>query len=126
MLDWRTETMRRLNRFVAAAACLSCVFMVPMRAKQAEPPAIVSTPAPMDVLYAMPGDLNYSYGPKGEELARILSGDRPQTATIIVTYNGFSPEAQAAFQAAVNIWQLTISSRVPIRIQANWTTLGEG
>jgi len=48
------------------------------------------------------------------------------TATFIVTYNGFSPQAQAAFQAAVDIWSTKISSAVPIRINANWIGLGSG
>jgi hypothetical protein len=48
------------------------------------------------------------------------------SATFSVTYNGFSPQAQAAFQAAVDIWANQISSAVPIRITANWTALGPG
>jgi hypothetical protein len=44
----------------------------------------------------------------------------------VVTYNGFTPQAQAAFQAAVNIWASQIQSSVPIRVTANWTTLGSG
>jgi hypothetical protein len=43
---------------------------------------------------------------------------------IEVTYSGFTPEAQAAFQYAVNIWQALLNSPVPIRVQATWTTLG--
>jgi len=46
------------------------------------------------------------------------------TADINVTYNGFTPEAQAAFQYAVDIWARTITSDVPIRITANWSMLG--
>ena len=45
------------------------------------------------------------------------------TATFEVTYIDFSPEAQAAFQAAVDIWSSLISSPVTIRIQATWTPL---
>ena len=51
---------------------------------------------------------------------------RTQTATFIVTYNGFSPEAQAAFQKAVDIWSTLITSTVPIRVYANWQALGDG
>ena len=46
------------------------------------------------------------------------------TSEINVTYNGFIPEAQAAFQFAVDIWARTITSSVPIRITANWSMLG--
>ncbi len=45
-------------------------------------------------------------------------------STFQVTYNGFSPEAQIAFQAAVDVWASQIQSSVPIRVTANWTTLG--
>ena len=45
-------------------------------------------------------------------------------STFVVTYNGFTPQAQTAFQAAVNVWASQIQSSVPIRVTANWTTLG--
>ena len=47
-------------------------------------------------------------------------------STFIVNYTGFTPEAQAAFQFAVDIWANTIVSSVPIRINANYTALGPG
>jgi hypothetical protein len=43
------------------------------------------------------------------------------TSQFIVTYTGFSPQAQAAFQYAVDIWSTLLVSSVPIRINANWT-----
>lgn len=54
------------------------------------------------------------------------AGARTQSATIEVEYNGFSTEAQAAFQFAVDIWAGLITSPVTIRVQANWTNLGAG
>ena len=57
---------------------------------------------------------------------QVLDKVRPKTATFIVTYNGFSPQAQAAFQHAVDIWEQLITSAVPIRVQANWTPLDPG
>jgi hypothetical protein len=53
-------------------------------------------------------------------------GPSANTATFIVTYNGFTPQAQAAFQAAVDVWASQISSTVPIRITANWIALPPG
>ncbi len=47
-----------------------------------------------------------------------------ESATFEVTYNGFPAEAEAAFQAAVDIWEQHITSPTPIRINANWTNLG--
>lgn len=43
-----------------------------------------------------------------------------ENATFIVQYEGFTPEAQAAFQRAVDIWSSLITSPVPIRIRAIW------
>jgi hypothetical protein len=54
------------------------------------------------------------------------SNKRPKNATIEVTYTGFTPEAEAAFQTAVDIWESLISSPVTIRIQAQWTPLSSG
>ncbi|HYI21569.1 MAG TPA: hypothetical protein VEX62_02935 [Candidatus Limnocylindrales bacterium] len=46
------------------------------------------------------------------------------TADIQVTYNGFSAQAQAAFEAAVTVWESQIVSSQVIRVNANWTPLG--
>jgi hypothetical protein len=47
------------------------------------------------------------------------------SATFQVSYVGtWDPNAQAAFQAAVDIWSTQISSPVPIRVTAQWTDLG--
>jgi hypothetical protein len=40
-----------------------------------------------------------------------------------ITYTGFPDEAKTAFQYAVSIWETMISSSVPIRISATWTSL---
>src|SRR5262249_24119314 len=49
-----------------------------------------------------------------------------QTATFNVTYSGFEmfPAAQAAFQAAVDIWATQVSSPVTISVTADWADLG--
>lgn len=46
------------------------------------------------------------------------------TATFDVTYTGFTTEAQAAFQYAVDIWARTIVSTVTIEVEANFEDLG--
>jgi hypothetical protein len=48
------------------------------------------------------------------------------TAQFIVSYSGFTPEAQKAFQYAVDIWSSILVSSVPIRIQANWVQQDRG
>jgi hypothetical protein len=56
----------------------------------------------------------------------VKSSPKISTATFIVDYNGFTPEAEAAFQAAVDVWSSLVSSPVPIRVGANWTPLEPG
>jgi hypothetical protein len=50
----------------------------------------------------------------------------PATATFIVEYNGFTPQAQAAFQTAVDIWAAELTSSEPIVIKARFQALGDG
>lgn len=83
-------------------------------------------PGTWHVLYAAPGDANYSFGPKFGDFNNLSVAGSEPGATFVVTYNGFSAEAQAAFQAAVNIWANTISSPFPIRINATFTSLDSG
>lgn len=47
-------------------------------------------------------------------------------ATFLVTYNGFTPQAEAAFQYAVDIWSNLLESPVDIRINATFGPLGAG
>ena len=46
----------------------------------------------------------------------------PPAANISVNYNGFTPEAQAAFQRAIDIWSSLLITTVPIEIEASFTT----
>ena len=47
----------------------------------------------------------------------------PPAANISVNYTGFTPEAQAAFQRAVDIWSSLLITSVPIEIEANFDSL---
>ncbi len=49
-----------------------------------------------------------------------------KTSEFIVNYSGFSPEAEAAFQHAVDIWSRIITASVPIEINASFIPLGSG
>jgi len=51
------------------------------------------------------------------------NGKTSANSTFEVTYVNFSPEAQAAFQQAVNIWQSLLQSDVTIHIEAHWDPL---
>jgi len=72
------------------------------------------------VLYAKDEDA-FTRVPRRAEFIRA-----PQTATINVTYNGFSAEAQAAFQFAVDIWASQITSDVPIEVASTFQALPTG
>ncbi len=61
-----------------------------------------------------------------DALRSATSANATTAATISVTYTGFTPEAQAAFQYAVDIWQRMLNSPVPIRVDAQWTKLATG
>ncbi|UII27825.1 zinc-dependent metalloprotease [Fulvivirga maritima] len=51
---------------------------------------------------------------------------RQSSANIEVNYgSGFTPEARAAFQRAVDIWATLLNSSVTIKIDAYWRPLGE-
>ncbi|WP_082892883.1 MULTISPECIES: T9SS type A sorting domain-containing protein [Emticicia] len=72
-----------------------------------------------------------TFVPMAKEVEEALKGQKARGAaaaktTFIVTYNGFSPAAQRAFQAAVDIWANLISSPVPIRITATWRAIDSG
>ena len=49
----------------------------------------------------------------------------PPAANLSVNYNGFTPEAQAAFQRAIDIWSSLLITTVPIEIEASFTTFEE-
>ncbi|MFN3839139.1 MAG: T9SS type A sorting domain-containing protein [Cyclobacteriaceae bacterium] len=66
------------------------------------------------------------YVPPPEEYIRWKNGARTKTANIQVNYNGFTAQAQAAFQYAVDIWASLITSSQTITIDAYWQPLGAG
>jgi hypothetical protein len=65
-----------------------------------------------------------------DKFTRVVPEPQPQAhltgslATITVNYTGFTPQAQTAFQHAVNIWQNLLTSAVPTVVNANFADLG--
>jgi hypothetical protein len=53
----------------------------------------------------------------------MLKSGQVKKATIDVSYIGFTPEQQIAFQYAVDIWQNMVYSPVPIRVKATMLSL---
>jgi hypothetical protein len=65
--------------------------------------------------------VNKFYVPRSKEVQSKMDDSRSNPcSTFIVNYGGFTPEAQAAFQFAVDIWANLLESPVPIRINAVW------
>ncbi|MCA8832695.1 T9SS type A sorting domain-containing protein [Hymenobacter pini] len=84
-------------------------------------------PAPTTVCYASAEDQHSRLPLPAAFVQQKNTGQRRAgAARIEVTYSGFTPQAQAAFQYAVDIWQSLLTSPVTIRVQATWTPLGAG
>ncbi|MBD2767521.1 T9SS type A sorting domain-containing protein [Hymenobacter sp. BT664] len=81
---------------------------------------------PVVVCPARPENMHTRVAPPAAYLEQQRTGRRATAATIQVTYTGFTPQAQAAFQRAVDIWQSILSSPVTIHVNANWTPLAAG
>lgn len=110
-----------MRRSLLVLTLVSCIFSLyaqkPMSIKMKDPVVCYGSTTNSPILIPPP-----------EEYLRWKSnpGARIKTATIEVTYVGFSVEAQQAFQAAVDIWETLISSPVPIKVEARWENLGPG
>lgn len=122
---------QRLSWRVVGVCCVSLgvtLAAVPGGSGQSRPAALASHSLAHDlcVLVAEPGDaFTFVSPPAGLELD---GTGLAAPATFNVTYVGFGsvPQAQAAFQAAVNIWSRLITSPMPIKIRAEFKPLGAG
>lgn len=115
----------------------SVLFLILILVGGAVTPALGTSAHAPTGLQSLPGQLVYFYAahtdqppartlPPADFLQARANGVRTQTATITVNYSGFSPQAQTAFQFAVDIWQSKITSAVPIVVNANWIPLSPG
>ena len=90
------------------------------------PPISRDEVGPMITLYGTKENAKTRVPPpplqKPSERSDYFRTEQPQFA---VTYTGFTDEARAAFQYAVDIWDSLIRSPVPIKIDATFTDLGE-
>jgi hypothetical protein len=75
---------------------------------------------PPPVCYAS-DEIEKSYIPPPAEF--LLKSGAEKKSDIIVTYSLFPPEAKAAFEYAVDIWETIIESDIPIYVEANWRTM---
>lgn len=72
----------------------------------------------LHTLRAIPIDAHTRLVPATATRGRSLRASA--TATFAVTYTGFTPQARAAFQHAVDIWSNLVASPVPIAIDASF------
>lgn len=80
---------------------------------------------PLTVCYASPESYSTYVGLPSEYYQRLKSANA-RVASIEVDYVGFTPQAQQAFQYAVDIWKNLVYSPVPIKIKATWRSLAKG
>ncbi len=79
------------------------------------------------VCYNKPEDQNtIVQPPQAYQTWKLNKNTRTNSTTFEVTYQGFSPEAQLAFQKAVDIWSSLIETEIPIRILAVWRPITDG
>ena len=111
---------------VAVLLLLACWGTAPAVAQQLpDPPRIVdyrpiaakALPQPGDICTLHPGSM---HAKMRMIPARPPRGKVAKTANIVVDYNGFTPEARAAFERAVDIWETHIRSDVVIKVRANY------
>ncbi|HEX2446162.1 MAG TPA: hypothetical protein VHJ77_19600 [Vicinamibacterales bacterium] len=107
----------------AAAALLMSLVAVLVVCAQSGPRNVRPEAARADgcVLIADPRVVRSFVGTRASEMLRAPSSN---LVTMSVTYSGFTPQAQAAFQHAVNLWSTQLTSPVTIRIEAQFTNLG--
>jgi hypothetical protein len=110
-----------------AGACVLSAALAPASAAQQAPRDLMPEgwlPITMMVCELPIEHEGTSHMPPGHVHMPIQRGSGGPTATFQVTYNGFSAPAQAAFQAALDVWATHIASAIPIKVTANWTPLG--
>lgn len=119
----RTHRRRTVLAAVPLAALGALSVAAPAGAAPAAGPVAAPVPGAQVPLLAGPD------GPTTSVVAAEVDGPAlraARTATIRVTYHGFSPAAKASFQRAVDIWATQVSSRVPITVDATYRPLGAG
>ena len=107
--------------FLGLGFCLSLSFS--LRAQWAEHlPKQASMKGKLDIVcYSRPENMGTVVAPpQAYEKWKLNKSAKTNSTTFEVTYVGFSPEAQLAFQKAVDIWSSLIETEIPIRVLAVW------
>ncbi len=108
---------------VAATVVLSgLAFTSPAAATARSSTQLVKLP-PVQLLRTAAAPVSAT-GPGRARIQRQQQAARPPVSTWDVKYSGFTTEARAAFQAAVDTWAGIVSSSVPISVCATFKDLG--
>jgi hypothetical protein len=102
---------------VTLAAAFALTGATPALAQRGGP---ATAPAPQVTVLATTGNAGFRVA------APTQTSLGARSATITVSYTGFTAEAQASFQAAVDVWAALVTSPVTIHVQATMSTLAEG
>jgi len=133
-----TPTTGRARRTLTAvaAACVGLLLATTVAAPSATAGAEAASSAAPETasasLLQRPGNRQYlrrrSTPATGWVAPRPLGAARVSaaTSTFVVTYHGFTAEAKASFQRAVDLWSVLVDSDVPIRIDATFEELEPG
>ncbi|HMJ69674.1 MAG TPA: T9SS type A sorting domain-containing protein [Cyclobacteriaceae bacterium] len=112
-----------------AVVLIALVISMMATAQKKESGMVMMKPPKGTVCYASRNSEFTNIGPPAEYIramkARASGASRTNATNIIVTYEGFTSEAKAAFQEAVDIWETIIQTPVTIRVHAQWKVLGE-
>ncbi len=67
-----------------------------------------------------------TFVPPSRDIIKRINARTETESDFIVDYGGFTDEAKAAFQYAVDIWDAVIDTPIPVRIVATWEPKSEG
>ncbi|MDO1502315.1 hypothetical protein Q2T40_19445 [Winogradskyella maritima] len=106
---------------------LVIVFTSQLNAQNSGLTIVEDIPVDWDVCTYYPAEVPMkSYVKVRESILQKRAQNLPNCSTINVTYNGFTTQAQTAFQFAVDIWEDLLTSSVPITVNADFGPLDPG
>ena len=108
---------------VAAAVLLASLAVVPPASAQPRA-GLVQLPLAQLLRRSAPAPAGTTAGPRARVQRQPAQATRPPVSTWNVKYVGFTPEAKAAFQAAVDTWAGLMASTQPINVCAHFKDLG--
>ena len=115
-----------LARFLVGTVLLLIASTRPIDAQAGSIPGRGVEKAPGYLIVLRAADYNAFSRVTQRERPRLDAQPGVNPAVFDVTYNGFTPQAQTAFQAAVDVWAAVLESPQTIRVIANWVPLGPG